>query len=69
MTGEYAIAVREYGLDFPGDLEKLAINGMKSSFLPYKERLAVIYDRLKPGYTRLREELGLMTTASAAATP
>jgi len=58
MTGEYEVAVREYGLDF-NDLEKLAINSMKSSFLPYNQRLAVIYDVLKPGYARLREELGL----------
>lgn len=58
MTGEYEVAAREYRLDF-GDLEKIAINSMKSSFLPYKERLGVIYDILKPGYGRLREELGL----------
>jgi adenosine deaminase len=66
MTGEYGVAVREYGLDFT-DLEKLAINAMKSSFLPYKERIAVIYDVLKPGYARLREELGL--PAAHASTP
>ena len=62
MTSEYEVAVREYGLDF-NDLEKLAINAMKSSFLPYKERLAVIYDALKPGYARLRQELGLAVPA------
>ncbi len=32
---------------------------MKSSFLPYNQRRAVIYDALKPGYARLRTELGL----------
>jgi adenosine deaminase len=68
MTGQYEVAVREYGLDF-NDLEKLAINGMKSSFLPYKERLSVIYEMLKPGYTRLREELGLAAHAPATAAP
>ena len=58
MTDEYEVAAREYRLDFT-DLEKIAINSMKSSFLPYNQRLAVIYDSLKPGYTRLREELGI----------
>ncbi len=58
MTDEYEVAVREYRLDF-NDLEKIAINSMKSSFLPYRERLGVIYDVLKPGFARLREELGI----------
>ena len=58
MTGEYEIAAREYGLDFH-DLEKIAINSMKSSFLPYSQRLTVIYDVLKPGFARLRDELGI----------
>jgi adenosine deaminase len=58
MTGEYGVAASEYGLNFD-DLEKISINAMKSSFLPYNERLAVIYDILKPGYARLREDLGI----------
>lgn len=66
MTGEYEVAAREYGLDFT-DLEKLSINAMKSSFLPYKERLAVIYEAIKPGFLRLRQELGLAAPAPAAA--
>jgi adenosine deaminase len=66
MTGEFEVAAREYGLDF-NDLEKVAINSMKSSFLPYNQRLAVIYDVLKPGYARLREELGLAPTSTYAA--
>ncbi|MGQ0720174.1 MAG: adenosine deaminase [Candidatus Eiseniibacteriota bacterium] len=66
MTGEFEVAAREYGLDF-NDLEKIAINSMKSSFLPYNQRLAVIYDVLKPGYARLREELGLAPLPTYAA--
>jgi adenosine deaminase len=58
MTHEYGVAANHYGLTF-SDLEKLAINGMKSSFLPYNERIAVIYDILKPGYARLRADLGI----------
>lgn len=36
------------------DVEKLTINAMKSSFLPFPERLGVIYERIKPGYAALR---------------
>jgi adenosine deaminase len=66
MTGEYEVAAREYGLDF-ADLEKIAINSMKSSFLPYNQRIAVIYDVLKPGFARLREDLGLAPQPASAA--
>jgi adenosine deaminase len=66
MTGEYEVAAREYGLDF-NDLEKISINSMKSSFLPYNQRLAVIYDVLKPGFARLRTELGLAPVAAPSA--
>jgi adenosine deaminase len=64
LSSEYETAAKHYRLNFD-DLEKIAINSMKSSFLPYKERLAVIYDILKPGYGRLREELGLPAVKSA----
>jgi adenosine deaminase len=66
MTGEFEVAAREYGLDF-NDLEKISINSMKSSFLPHNQRLAMIYDVLKPGYARLREELGLAPLPTYAA--
>ena len=36
------------------DVEKLTINAMKSSFLPFPERLKVIYERIKPGYAAIR---------------
>jgi len=66
MTSEYDVAQREYGLDF-ADLEKVAVNSMKSAFLPYNQRLAVIFDALKPGHARLRAELGLPLPAGAHA--
>jgi adenosine deaminase len=40
----------DYGL---GDLRWFAINAMKSSFLPFDERLAVIDQVIKPGYAAL----------------
>ena len=43
-----------YGLK---DLEWLTINGMKSAFIPFDERLAIINSIIKPGYAALREEV------------
>ena len=40
------------------DLEWLTVNGMKSSFLPFDERLDIINHIIKPGYARLREQVG-----------
>lgn len=39
-----------YGMD---DLRWLTINAMKSAFLPFDERLALIEDVLKPGYAAM----------------
>ncbi len=41
------------------DVEKLTINAMKSAFVGYDERIAVIYDRIKPGFAKLRGEPAL----------
>ena len=41
------------------DVERLSINAMKSAFIGYDERVAVIYDRIKPGYAKLRGEPAL----------
>ena len=43
-----------YGLD---DLQWFTVNAMKSSFLPFDERLALINERIKPGYAALRDVL------------
>ena len=41
------------------DVERLSINAMKSAFVGYDERVAIIFDRIKPGYARLRGEPAL----------
>jgi adenosine deaminase len=46
------------GIDLAA-VEKLTINAMKSAFVGYDERLATIYDRIKPGYAKLRGEPAL----------
>jgi adenosine deaminase len=56
MTDECMLAVEHFGLSLE-ELEKLAINGMKSAFAHYDERIRVIFERIKPGYAKLREEL------------
>ncbi|HSK95444.1 MAG TPA: adenosine deaminase [Euzebyales bacterium] len=38
------------------DLQWVTINGMKSAFWPFDERLALINDVIKPGYAALRDE-------------
>ena len=57
MTKEFQIAVDEFGLTL-ADLEKLTINGIKSAFIPFDDRLRLIYDVIKPGYAALRKDEG-----------
>jgi adenosine deaminase len=49
LTDEYRLAAETFGLELT-DLERITINAMKSAFLPYKQRVAFIYDVLKPGH-------------------
>lgn len=58
VTDEYCIAVERFGCTLD-DLETIAINGMKSAFVHYDERCAIIFDRLKTGFSALRDELDL----------
>jgi adenosine deaminase len=58
MTEEYMLAVEKFGCSL-SDLEKISINGMKSAFAHYDERVRFIFDRIKPGFAALRQELGL----------
>ncbi len=53
MTKEFELAHRVFklGLD---DIEKITINAMKSAFIPYKHRLQLIYDVIKPGYAKAK---------------
>ena len=56
MTKEFARACQAFTLDLD-DLEKITINSMKSAFIPYNRRLQLIYDVIKPGYSRARKAL------------
>jgi adenosine deaminase len=56
MTREFEAAAQAFGLTID-DFEKISINAMKSAFLPYDQRLDVIYKTLKPEYARIRKTL------------
>ncbi|WP_439676470.1 adenosine deaminase [Embleya sp. MST-111070] len=55
MTREFEHLVEAfgYGLD---DLQWFTVNAMKSAFLPFDERLAMINEVIKPGYAALKSE-------------
>jgi adenosine deaminase len=57
MTKELALAHTVFGLDLDA-IEKITINAMKSAFLPHKQRISLIYDVIKPGFARARQQIG-----------
>jgi adenosine deaminase len=56
LSKEYQIAADVFKLNID-DLEKITINAMKSAFIPYHERIRLIYDVLKKGFADIREEM------------
>lgn len=61
MTKEFKIAHQAFKLTLD-DLEKLSINAMKSAFIPYNRRIALIYEVIKPGYAKARQQLKNLKT-------
>ncbi|MEV0705518.1 adenosine deaminase [Saccharopolyspora sp. NPDC050389] len=55
MTREFTELVEhfDYSLD---DLQWFTVNAMKSAFIPFDQRLALINEVIKPGYAALRSE-------------
>jgi adenosine deaminase len=56
LTDEYVTATNVFGITLD-DIEKLNINAMKSAFINHDEKLEYIYNVIKPGYQKMREEL------------
>jgi adenosine deaminase len=52
MTREMTLLVDAFGYDLHR-LQWFTVNAMKSSFIPFDERLALINDVIKPGYAKL----------------
>ncbi|MFI5932808.1 adenosine deaminase [Actinoplanes sp. NPDC051494] len=53
MTREMALLAEAFGWGW-SELQWLTINAMKSAFIPYDERLALINDVIKPAYAKLQ---------------
>ena len=56
LSKEFSLARDTFGLG-PDDFEKITINSMKSAFIPYEGRIALIYDVIKPGYAQAKSAL------------
>jgi len=56
MSKEFETAVRAFDFSIH-DLEKITINAMKSAFIPYDQRLEIIFDVIKPGYRKIVDGL------------
>jgi adenosine deaminase len=52
MTREFAKLAEAFGYDL-ADFQWFTVNAMKSAFIPFDERLALINDVIKPGYAAL----------------
>jgi adenosine deaminase len=52
MSREMALLVEAFGYGW-GELQWFTINAMKSAFIPFDERLAIINEVIKPAYAKL----------------
>ncbi|WP_181188261.1 adenosine deaminase [Actinopolyspora mortivallis] len=55
MTREFSELVEHFGYSLD-DMQWFTVNAMKSAFLPFNQRLALINEVIKPGYAALRSE-------------
>ncbi|HYN93943.1 MAG TPA: adenosine deaminase [Pilimelia sp.] len=53
MSHEMALLAEAFGYGWP-EFQWFTINAMKSAFIPFDERLAIIDDVIKPAYAKLR---------------
>jgi adenosine deaminase len=65
MTHEMWSLVEAFGYGLQ-DLEWFTVNAMKSAFLPFDERFAMISDLIKPAYAALRAEAAPPTTRGSS---
>ncbi len=52
MSREMSLLVDAFGWTL-ADLQRVTVNAMKSAFIPFEERLAIIEKIVKPGYAAL----------------
>ncbi|MFF9406698.1 adenosine deaminase [Streptomyces anandii] len=65
MSREFEHLVEAFGYTL-GDMEWISVNAMKSAFIPFDERLAMINDVIKPGYAALKSEWLFRQTATTS---
>ena len=65
MSREFEHLVDAFGYVLD-DLQWFSVNAMKSAFIPFDERLAMINDVIKPGYAELKSEWLFQQTASTS---
>ncbi|MGD9483461.1 adenosine deaminase [Streptomyces sp. TRM70308] len=63
MTNEFAHLVCTFGYTLD-DMQWFTVNAMKSAFIPFDERLAMINDVIKPGYAELKSAWLFQQTAA-----
>jgi adenosine deaminase len=64
MSRELMLLSEAFGYDLE-DFQWFAVNAMKSSFIPFDERLAIINDVIKPGYAALAAQRAYATLRGA----
>ncbi len=56
LSKEYYLASEHFNLSMR-DLEKIALNAMKSAFIHHDEKIRIIYDVIKRDFSRLKSEI------------
>ncbi|MFD7559458.1 MULTISPECIES: adenosine deaminase [unclassified Streptomyces] len=65
MSREFEHLVDAFGYSLD-DIQWFTVNAMKSAFIPFDERLAMINEVIKPGYAELKSEWLFQQTASTS---
>ncbi|MEU2183782.1 adenosine deaminase [Streptomyces thermolilacinus] len=69
MSREFELLCETFGYTLD-DMQWFTVNAMKSAFIPFDERLAMINDVIKPGYAELKSEwLFTQTAATRTSSP
>jgi len=55
MSNEMSECVKSFGWKF-ADLQRVTVNALKSSFIPFEERLEIIEKVVKPAYAVISAE-------------
>ncbi|MFF4222001.1 adenosine deaminase [Streptomyces abikoensis] len=66
MSREFEHLVKAFGYTLD-DMQWFTVNAMKSAFIPFDERLAMINDVIKPGYAELKSEWLFRQTTTGTA--